>query len=241
MYENNGGMVLALAGEDFALLAADTRLSKGYSILSRQTSRMWEVFPGVWLGAAGCHADATALSIALRRILDDRACSQGGKIAADSVAQALSALLYQRRGLPYYVFCVLAGMDSKGQGAVFTFDSIGSYERVAAAAVGSGQAFALPILDHSLKDAQPSSEESSEHFQEWSGDNGPTASRPARVARGLGMESAQETLARAASAASERDVRVGDCLQMVRVSMAPKLGGVLVRSERAQDIALKAH
>jgi 20S proteasome alpha/beta subunit len=39
-YTDNGGTVIAIAGADFAIIAADTRLSEGYTILSRGVTRL---------------------------------------------------------------------------------------------------------------------------------------------------------------------------------------------------------
>ena len=61
MYENNGGSVLAIAGPNFVTIAADSRLSKDYHILSRDISRLFEIAPGVWMSAAGCWSDTLAL------------------------------------------------------------------------------------------------------------------------------------------------------------------------------------
>ena len=42
-YSDNGGTIVGIAGFDFVLIAADTRLSENYSILSRNVTRVFEV------------------------------------------------------------------------------------------------------------------------------------------------------------------------------------------------------
>ena len=87
----------------------------------------------------------------------------------------------------------MAGLDSKGHGCVFTFDAVGSFERVAATAVGGGQALALPILDAILERARADAfkggswapgEEDPKHFQVWREEDsqGTKAERPGRGA-----------------------------------------------------------
>lgn len=43
LVQDNGGTILAIAGEDYIVIAADTRLSRDYSISSRNVSRIFEV------------------------------------------------------------------------------------------------------------------------------------------------------------------------------------------------------
>lgn len=42
-YASNGGTVLGVAGEDYAIIASDTRLSEGYSIHSRSTPKTYKL------------------------------------------------------------------------------------------------------------------------------------------------------------------------------------------------------
>ena len=75
-------------------------------------------------------------------------CSHGRPMSSAAAAQLMSVTLYYRRFFPYYAFCMIAGLDEQGKGAVYGYDAVGSFKRDEYGAMGSGQNFVMPILDN---------------------------------------------------------------------------------------------
>ncbi|RZL13599.1 MAG: hypothetical protein EOO89_17275 [Pedobacter sp.] len=49
--------------------------------------------------------------------------------SGSAIAQLLSVTLYGRRFFPFYAFCMIAGVDEQGEGAVYGYDAVGSFKR----------------------------------------------------------------------------------------------------------------
>ena len=65
-------------------------------------------------------------------------------------AQRLSHLLYNKRFFPFYVQCILGGLDEDGKGALYSYDPVGSYERESCRSAGSASSLIMPFLDNQV-------------------------------------------------------------------------------------------
>jgi len=149
-YEDNGGTCVGIAGKDFAVLGSDTRQSVGYSINCRTSPKYFKLTNKCVLASAGMNADQNALQRTLEAKLIEYEHQMSKTMSAPAIAQLLSVTLYYRRFFPYYTFNILAGVDEKGAGAVWSYDAVGSFERVEYSASGSGQSLIIPLLDNTV-------------------------------------------------------------------------------------------
>ncbi|KAK8965386.1 Proteasome subunit beta type-1 [Platanthera guangdongensis] len=168
VYENNGGTCVAIAGLDYCVVAADTRLSVGYSIYTRDYSKICNLcdllFPAdkCVLASSGFQGDMKALqknlaakhlvSVHLLHIYQHQ---HNKQMSCPAMARLLSNTLYYKRFFPYYTFNILGGLDNEGKGCVYTYDAVGSYERVGYSCQGTGGALIMPVLDNQLKSPSP--------------------------------------------------------------------------------------
>ncbi|RVX00940.1 Proteasome subunit beta type-1 [Vitis vinifera] len=170
-YDNNGGSCVAIAGADYCVIAADTRMSTGYNILTRDYSKICKllfyesslactfvqlvVSRKCVMASSGFQADVRALQkhLAARHLIYQH--QHNKQMSCPAMAQLLSNTLYYKRFFPYYSFNVLGGLDNEGKGCVFTYDAVGSYEKVGYSSQGSGSTLIMPFLDNQLKSPSP--------------------------------------------------------------------------------------
>eukprot|EP00112_Aurelia_sp_Birch-Aquarium-sp1_P017845 Seg418.2 transcript_id=Seg418.2/GoldUCD/mRNA.D3Y31 product="Proteasome subunit beta type-1-A" protein_id=Seg418.2/GoldUCD/D3Y31 len=149
-YSFHGGTCLAIAGEDYSIIASDTRLSEGFLIHTRESPKLYKLTNTTVLGCTGFHADALTVTRNVGMRLKMYEHEHGKKMSCSAIAQMLQTILYYRRFFPYYTYNIIAGLDSEGKGAIYSFDPVGSYEREKYRAEGSSSAMLQPFLDNQV-------------------------------------------------------------------------------------------
>lgn len=201
-YADNGGTILGIAGEDFALIAGDTRHTTGYSINSRNEPKVFEIGDGMVASANGFAADGTALIEAIKRRVTWYHYNHNRKLQIKSAARMIQHLLYNKRFFPYYVHTMIAGLDENGRGAVYSYDPVGSYEREQCRAGGAAASLIMPFLDNQVN---------------FKNQVDPETGKP-RKPEYLSLDDALKLVLDAFTSATERNIHVGDALEVLVVT-----------------------
>ena len=115
-YSDNGGSTVAVAGEDFVVIASDTRLTNGgFGILSRQIPKMFQLTDESVLAACGCWADVLTLTKLINARIQMYKYTHNRSMKTPATAQMLANMLYSKRFFPYSVRNILAGLDDEGE------------------------------------------------------------------------------------------------------------------------------
>jgi len=203
-YTENGGSILAIAGADFCVIAGDTRQSEGYSIQSRNQSKVWRLTDKCTIAANGFAADGNQVVKRIKQRLEWYKYAHNKEMPLKAIARLVQTLLYGRRFFPYYAYVILGGIEADGTGAVYSFDPVGSYEREYCRAAGAAQSLLQPLLDNQIyfKNQQPAD---------------PT--NPP-IPGNLPLSDVLDLVVDAFTSATERHIEVGDGLE-VYVVLAP--------------------
>ncbi|TLD20366.1 hypothetical protein PspLS_08594 [Pyricularia sp. CBS 133598] len=214
-YTDNGGSTLAIAGDDFAIMAGDTRMSSGYSINTRFYPKVFKIGgttadnsdATLVLSVVGFAADGEALKERLDAICKIYRYRHGKPMTVKACAKRLSTILYQKRFFPYYTHAILAGIDEDGHGAVYSYDPVGSYEREQCRAGGAAASLIMPFLDNQVN-----------FKNQYVPGSGTGHDLQERERKPLPRETVETLVKDAFDGAVERHIEVGDGLQMMIIT-----------------------
>ncbi|KAI5846405.1 nucleophile aminohydrolase [Morchella snyderi] len=208
-YTDNGGTILGITGDDFVVLAGDTRHTAGYNINSRTERKVYRLGEdnNLILATVGFGADSKDVAETMTRAVNDFKFNHNLKnMTVNAAAQYLFTVLYGNRFFPKYTHCILAGLDKDGKGRLYSYDSVGSYSKEGErrAAAGAASSLIVPFLDNQVEFKN----------QYLPASNG-TQERPVED---LPMETVIKLVKDAFTSATERHIEVGDGLQIITVT-----------------------
>lgn len=102
------------------------------------------------LSVVGFSADANALCERLDTAVKMYRYQHNRTMSLSACAQRLSHILYGKRFFPFYVTCILGGLDETGKGALYSYDPVGSYEREQCRSAGAASSLMMPFLDNQV-------------------------------------------------------------------------------------------
>jgi len=149
-YSWHGGSIIGIAGDDFVVVASDTRLGEHGSIYQRDLSRLHQITPTCVLGSCGFHGDALQMKKVVKTRCQIYEHNNRTPPSPPAIAQMVSTILYGRRFFPYYVYNIVAGMDDEGKGALFSYDPVGCVERQQCISEGTASSLLQPFLDNQI-------------------------------------------------------------------------------------------
>lgn len=220
-YTDNGGSTLGISGADFTILAGDTRSTSGYSINTRMAPKLFRIGSShtsdtasdapddarLVLAIVGFAADGHALKERLDTAVKMYRYTHGKPMSLAACAQRLSHILYGKRFFPFYVTCILGGLDENGVGGLYSYDPVGSYEREQCRAAGAASSLIMPFLDNQVNKKN-----------QYVPGSGLGHDLKAMEAGPMPQNEVEEVVRDAFTSAVERHIEVGDHLQMMIVT-----------------------
>lgn len=120
----------------------------GYTILSRNSSKLCKLTDKIILASSGMYADIMALQKNLKARIEMYKSTHKRDPSLSAIAQMLSVTLYGRRFFPFYAFNILAGQKEDGTFTCYGYDAVGSYDEAPYGAQGSGNQLITPVFDN---------------------------------------------------------------------------------------------
>ena len=150
--ERKGTTNVGLLAKDGVVLAAERRATMGYLIANKDTQKIFEIQPHLWLTTAGSVADAQMLVRIMKVQTNLYQLERGVPMSVSAAATLLSNILHENKFLPYYVQLLLGGYDDSPR--LYSFDALGSVLPEKVVSTGSGSPIAYGVLEEYYKEGK---------------------------------------------------------------------------------------
>lgn len=141
-----GATAVGIKVKDGVILAAEKRVSYGGYILSRVGKKVFSIKDRFGMACAGLFADMQTLSRLISAEISYYEINTGKTMTVKSAAKLLAVILYSYKYFPFFSEILFGGIDEEGP-HLFVMDPIGSLIEDDYAAIGTGGAIAIGIIE----------------------------------------------------------------------------------------------
>ena len=146
-----GATALGIKASDGVVLAADKRVTYGFTLMSKAGRKVFRVLDRVGVASAGFIADMQTLARMLEAEMKLFELESGLKPRVFNAAKLLSVVLYNSsRFAPYIVEAIVGGVDEEGP-HIYVLDPLGAVIEDEYAAVGTGAQLAISIVESEFR------------------------------------------------------------------------------------------
>ncbi len=150
--ERKGTTTVGLLAKDGVVLAAERRATMGTLIANKDTQKLFEIQPYMWMTTAGSVADAQVLVRIMKVQTNLYELERGVPMSVSAAATLLSNILHENKILPYYVQLLMGGYDTEPR--LYSFDALGSVLPEKVVSTGSGSPIAYGVLEENYKEGR---------------------------------------------------------------------------------------
>lgn len=141
-----GATTVGLRCSEGVTLASEKRVSYGLMVTSKSAKKVFKVTNSMGIACAGLIGDMQAIARTLALETNIYELNFNRKMSTRAAAKFLANILFSQRYMPLYSETLLGGIDAEGS-HLFVLDPLGSLIEDDYAAIGSGAAVAIAILE----------------------------------------------------------------------------------------------
>ncbi len=141
-----GATTVGLRIKNAVVLASEKRMTYGGFVFSKTTRKVYKITDNIGIAFAGLYADMQALVKILKGELQYYMLTLNKRPRVSAAAKLLSAILYSSKLLPFITEVLIGGIDESGS-HLYVLDPVGSLIEDDFAALGSGAAIAIGVLE----------------------------------------------------------------------------------------------
>jgi proteasome beta subunit len=146
-----GATAVGIKGRNYVVLAAERRVSYGGFVVSRSGKKVYKITDYLGVALAGLFADMQAIAKVIAAELSYHEITVGRRLSVKAAAKLLATILYSYKYFPFLSEVLVGGIEKDGGARLYVMDPVGSLIEDDYAAIGTGAAIAIGLIESNYK------------------------------------------------------------------------------------------